>query len=276
VRPPPSEHVLLFHEMPNFPPLRKYVFSVVDRWIARHGLEPPFLEVGCGTGELAVHLARRGWSGTAFDSSEEARGRARRALVEYPGITLVEEGLSSVPAAAFRTVFLMDVLEHVADDAGLLRTLAEKLAPGGSLVLLTPVNPGEWGHDDALYGHFRRYSWEEIGEKLAAAGFSRVEEWNVTLPFIWALRRLYLRFLPRQGGEDGRDKLTSASSFYNPWSQNAFLRAAGKLLGLPLWWAPFFWVQDRFAHSTGGHAAMFLARRGGSTPPSDGTQKGGN
>jgi SAM-dependent methyltransferase len=248
-------------EMPNFPPLRRYVFSVVDRWIARHGLESPFLEVGCGTGDLAVHLAGKGWTGTAFDSSAEALSRARQALAPYPGIRVVADGLAGVPDGAFRTVFLMDVLEHVQDDAGLLRTLAGKLAPGGSLVLLTPVNPGEWGHDDDIYGHFRRYGWEELADKLAGAGLARVEQWNVTVPFIWALRRLYLRALPGKSREGGQDSLTAASSFYNPWSQNALLRGAGALLGLKIWWAPLFWLQDRFNWSTGGHAAMFLARK---------------
>lgn len=247
--------------MPNFPPLRRYVFSVVDRLIERHGLEGPFLEVGCGTGDLAEHLARRGWKGTAFDSSDEAMARARTRLAECPGVAVDAAGLAGAPEGAFKTVFLMDVLEHVQDDLGLLRALAGKLAPGGALVLLTPVNPGEWSHDDEIYGHFRRYGWEDLALKLAAAGLTPLARWNVTVPFIWALRRFYLKFLPRQAAGAGRDKLTSASSFYNPWSQNAFLRVAGVVLGWRLWWAPLFLVQDRFADSTGGHAAIFLARK---------------
>ena len=109
-------------KMPNFPPLRRYVFSVVDRWISRNGLESPFLEVGCGTGDLAVHLARRGWNGTALDSSEEALARAQKTLSPYPGINVSREGLEGFPAGSARTVFIMDVVEHVQDDAGLLRT----------------------------------------------------------------------------------------------------------------------------------------------------------
>jgi len=246
-------------KMPNFPPLRRYVFSVVDRWIFRHGLKSPFLEVGCGTGNLAVHLARRGWEGTALDSSDEAVLRARQALSLYPGIRVMKEGLDSVPGASAQTVFIMDVVEHVQDDAGLLRTLAGKTAPGGHLVLLTPMNPAEWGHDDDIYGHFRRYGWDEIGKLMADAGFKVVERWNVTFPFIWLLRKLYLKFLPRGGMEGMRDRLTAASSFYSPWSRRTFLRTAGAVIGWRLWWLPLFWVQDLFAGTRRGHAAMFLA-----------------
>jgi SAM-dependent methyltransferase len=249
--------------MPNFPPLRYYVFSVVDRWISRHGLEGPFLEVGCGTGDLAVHLARRGWAGTAIDSSGEALARARRSLAPHTGVKLVEAGLDAVPAGSSRTVFIMDVVEHVQDDAGLLRTLAEKTAPGGHLVLLTPVNPGEWGHDDDIYGHFRRYGWEEMEKRLTEAGFETMARWNVTFPFIWMLRRIYLLFLPRGRDEAPRDRLTAASSFYNPWDERTLLRFAGFVLGWRFWWMPLFLVQDLFARSKGGHAAMFLARKRG-------------
>ena len=247
--------------MPNFPPLRRYVFSVVDRWITGHGLVAPFLEVGCGTGDLAVHLARRGWNGIAQDSSEEALARASRALAGYPGIRVSREGLESVPPGSANTVFIMDVVEHVQDDLGLLRILAGKTAPGGHLVLLTPVNPGEWGHDDEIYGHFRRYGWEEMELRLSDAGFEVLDRWNVTSPFIWLLRKIYLLFLPRGGAGGSKDRLTAASSFYNPWSRRTLLHAAGTVIGWRLWWGPLFWVQDRFAKTRRGHAAMFLARK---------------
>jgi len=247
--------------MPNFPPLRRYVFSVVDRWIGAHKLEEPFLEVGCGTGDLAVHLARRGWTGIALDSSKEALVRAGKALSAHPGIRILHEGLDAVPAGSARTTFIIDVIEHVQDDSGLLRTLAEKTMPGGHLVLLTPVNPGEWGHDDEIYGHFRRYGWEEVEKRLEGAGFGVIDRWNVTFPFIWMLRKLYLFFLPRGGTGQSRDSLTAASSFYNPWSRRTILRQAGVVVGWRLWWTPLFWMQDRFSKTHRGHAAMFLARR---------------
>lgn len=224
-------------------------------------MEPPFLEVGCGTGDLAVHLARRGWNGIALDSSDEALARAEKALSAHPGVRIMREGLQAVPDASARTVFIIDVIEHVNDDLGLLRSLAGKTAPGGHLVLLTPVNPGEWGHDDEIYGHFRRYGWEEVEARLVSAGFEVVDRWNMTFPFIWIFRKLYLLFLPRGGAGGSRDQLTAASSFYNPWSRRTFLRAAGFVFGWRLWWAPLFLVQDFFRNTRHGHAAMFLARR---------------
>jgi SAM-dependent methyltransferase len=155
----------------------------------------------------------------------------------------------------------MDVIEHVRDDAGLLATLASRIAPGGWLVLLVPVNPSEWRQDDVLYGHYRRYAWAEVEAKLAAAGFDSVDRWNVTVPWFWLLRRIYLALLPVKPDGRGQDQLTAASSIYNPWDEHGLLSRAGRLLGLRVWWWLPFRIQDMFARSRRGHAAMFLARK---------------
>ncbi len=247
--------------MPNFPPLRRYVHGVVDRWIDGHGLQPPFLEIGCGTGDLALHLAKRGWHGTALDSSPAALARARERLAGWPGVTVSDGALASLEGKFFQTALIMDVIEHVKDDAGLLRQLSQRLAPGGALVLLTPVNPSEWRQDDVLYGHYRRYAWDDLEAKMNAAGLTLLDRWNVTVPFMWILRRVYLALLPVRLSSGGQDQLTAASSIYNPWDQRLALAWAGKLLGWTGWWAPLFAIQHLFAKSRRGHAAMFLARK---------------
>lgn len=249
--------------MPNFPPLRNYVFSVVDRWIAVHRLEPPFLEIGAGTGALAAHLAEAGWEGTALDSSPHACKLARERLARWPGIRSVEGDLEKIERRDFRTIFLMDVLEHVKDDEALLRGATERLAPGGAMVLLVPVNPKEWSQDDEIYGHFRRYAWHEMEEKVKRAGCDLVESWNVTFPFMWALRRFYLRLLPRRPEPALKDELTAASSIYNPWDEDGFLRWVGAVAGWGPWWRPLMAVQNLFSRSLRGHAAMFLGRKDG-------------
>lgn len=66
----------------------------------------------------------------------------------------------------FDTILYMDVLEHIADDRGELATAAERLRPGGHIVVLSPAHQWLFTPFDAAIGHHRRYS----RRSLRAAG----------------------------------------------------------------------------------------------------------
>src|SRR4030095_9935198 len=63
------------------------------------------------------------------------------------------------PTGTFDLVLLLDVIEHVEDDAGFLDgSIVPHLAPGGVLIVSVPAYQGLYSsHDDAL-AHHRRYS----------------------------------------------------------------------------------------------------------------------
>ena len=66
--------------MANFRPLKQHMFLCLDRFIAEYGLRGPFLEIGCGKGDVSAHLAERhGMSGVAIDFSDAAIGAGARA-----------------------------------------------------------------------------------------------------------------------------------------------------------------------------------------------------
>lgn len=107
-----------------------------------HGFRPlegkSALDVGCGAGLLAEPLARLGARVTAIDAAPE--------LVEAARLHAIGQGLDiDYRAAAVETldsrfdlVTAMEVIEHVADPNAFLASLAERLAPGGLLILSTP------------------------------------------------------------------------------------------------------------------------------------------
>ncbi len=94
------------------------------------------LDVGAAAG-LLVKLARdRGLEAEGVEPSESLVATAKR-------LHGVELRKGSIPNAAlagrrFDAVFLVDVIEHVADPVGLLRSAAELVAPGGILLVVTP------------------------------------------------------------------------------------------------------------------------------------------
>ena len=72
------------------------------------------------------------------------------------------------------SVVLVNVLEHILDDAALLSQIHQSLRPGGSLLLFVPALEWNYGSLDKAFEHHRRYSRKALRKKLEGAGF-RVE-----------------------------------------------------------------------------------------------------
>jgi SAM-dependent methyltransferase len=121
------------------------------------------LEVGAGLGSNIPYLhtpAVRQWTSLEPDPDLARRITERIARGELPATSQVVVGtIESVNAASqFDTIFYIDVLEHIADDAGELACAARHLAPQGKLVVLAPAHEFLFSQFDAAIGHYRRYS----------------------------------------------------------------------------------------------------------------------
>ena len=68
------------------------------------------------------------------------------------------------------SVVLVNVLEHIADDAEFLRLAYEVLLPGGTVLVFTPALPPIYGSLDRKFEHHRRYTRAALTQKLAQAG----------------------------------------------------------------------------------------------------------
>lgn len=100
------------------------------------------LDVGCGAGLLAEPLARLGAEVTAIDASVELIAAARDHAagagldIDYRAVPVEKLG------GKYDLVTSMEVIEHVAEPAAFVAALAERLAPGGLLVMSTPNRTG--------------------------------------------------------------------------------------------------------------------------------------
>lgn len=68
-------------------------------------------------------------------------------------------------------VAAFDVLERFPDDGAVLREVHRTLPPGGVLVVTVAAFEFLWGPYDELREHRRRYSREELRQRLEGAGF---------------------------------------------------------------------------------------------------------
>lgn len=137
-----------------FAPLHRFnparLRFVRDRVAEHYGLNPntraPFaglslIDIGCGGGLLAEPMRRMGFEVTALDASSENIGTAR-AHAEQVGLDIrykasTVEQLVEAGEGPFDVVLTMEVIEHVADPEGFVRTCSQLVKPGGIMIVAT-------------------------------------------------------------------------------------------------------------------------------------------
>lgn len=138
----------------------------------RHFPPPgPVFDVGGGNGFVSLALKQAGFSPVLVEPGVEgARNARKRGLEPVICATLEDAGFAknSLPA-----VGLFDVLEHVKDDEGFLRTVRDlSKAPDGRLYVTVPAYQSLWSNEDRLAGHYRRYSAARLVGLLERLGFT--------------------------------------------------------------------------------------------------------
>jgi SAM-dependent methyltransferase len=106
--------------------------------IASEWARSPVLDVGAGTGWLALHLAAWGFEVTASDFDERARENFQaNAAIIGRDIPIAKENVSALTYAdeQFESLFCISVLSYVEDLQGALAELRRVLRPGGIAVI---------------------------------------------------------------------------------------------------------------------------------------------
>jgi SAM-dependent methyltransferase len=72
----------------------------------------------------------------------------------------------------FDVIGAFDVLEHLEDDVGVLKSVYSALRPSGGLILTVPQHPWLWSPADEAAYHVRRYRRGELARKVESMGFN--------------------------------------------------------------------------------------------------------
>jgi SAM-dependent methyltransferase len=130
------------------------------------------LDIGCGTGFITRVLAETLPGAAILATDVFAEG------VKLTGETLAGQAFVFHMDAldlpfenALDLVTTFDVLEHIEDDAAVLRRIRDALAPGGVSINVVPQHPWLYSPADARAHHVRRYKTFELKTRMAAVGF---------------------------------------------------------------------------------------------------------
>jgi 2-polyprenyl-3-methyl-5-hydroxy-6-metoxy-1,4-benzoquinol methylase len=155
-------------------------FKVFSRQFVPTDRRLRILDIGCGTGLNAHHLAAQGHSVVGLDLSPVAIEQFR--AKGFEGIVCdVADGVPLMDGS-FDLVFTSEVIEHVADTAMFLSEAHRLLKDDGVLILTTP-NSTFWpirilsllGYAPSDYehpGHVRFFSRKTLRAAIESAGFA--------------------------------------------------------------------------------------------------------
>ncbi len=180
------------------------------------------LDFGAGAGTFAIEIARQGRLITCLEP--DATLNERLAQQHLPVVT----SLGQLQDATFDSVYSLNVLEHIEDDAAALHDLLRVIKPGGTLLLYVPAFQILFSSMDRKVGHFRRYRRRPLMRLVETSGYQVDTAMYVdSLGFFAAL--LY-RFTDRGGGEINRAALAFYDRLAFPVSR-LIDRIAGRLFG---------------------------------------------
>lgn len=245
--------------MANFTPLNNYSLYILDKVIKEHNLQPPFLDIACGSGYLSKHLGKKGWPGKAIDSSIKAVSITKFNLKEYQFIKIEKKDFLR-EKGNYNTVLIFDLLEHLENDISAIKKINSLLSQNGYLVITTPSNPREWRWDDNFYGHIRRYTEFELKGKLTKTGFKVLAFFDYTFPLFWILRRIYTKYKKINKNNFDQKEQTKKSSFVYAWSIPVISNILDKTSFL---WHPIYILQYALfkKYVSQGNAIIIVAKK---------------
>ena len=185
------------------------------------------LELGCGDGNVLAGFTDLGEVVGIEPDPELAAAARARGLDVRPG--RLPHDLP-VPEGWADLLLMIDVLEHLDDDAAALSAVRRLLRPGGTLVAAVPAYRWLWSRHDTASGHRRRYVRRQLDAVVAGAGFrvERVTYFNTLLFPAIAAATL--------GGLRGEDDLKRPA----PWLNRALAAVfAAERFIVPQWRLPF-------------------------------------
>jgi SAM-dependent methyltransferase len=180
--------------------------ELVRYWMERYltlESEDLAIDAGTGTGRWLVELGGR-CKLLGLDDHDESLTIAKPRL-EALGGRVLKTGLDKVdlPANCASVITLLDVLEHLDDDAEALNEMIRLVKPGGLILITVPALRLLWSDWDVALHHRRRYHRRELLELVSRREVDvlRCTYFNsIALPLI-LLVRWWRKVVPTKPGE---------------------------------------------------------------------------
>ncbi len=130
------------------------------------------LEIGCSSGNLINEI--NSISNTYYIGSDVLKKSVKNIAEKYKNIPFVVFDIlkNPFPDNFCNTVIMLNVLEHIENDAKALKEANKLLCNNGLLILEVPAGKFLYDEYDKQLLHFRRYKMFDLVKKIENAGFT--------------------------------------------------------------------------------------------------------
>lgn len=151
------------------------------------------LDVGCGQGAVSYSLAQAGILVTGIDFNPENIARAKQQHRHESVEFIQADILADPPPGSYSSIVMSNVLEHIADRVGILKTLVRLYSPR-RILLRVPMRNRHWEvplkEELGLFAysdptHCTEYTLESFAEEMEGAGLAILST-RVVWGEIWA------------------------------------------------------------------------------------------
>ncbi len=144
----------------------------IHRLVRRLGVpHPAVIEIGCGKGIVVSYLRKRGVNcvGAELADVQPVPGAEQHVRAGTSAFDLPAE-----ERAGYDIIMVLDVLEHLPDPQQFIRSLIKAYPNARSMIVTVPACAELWSNYDEHYGHFMRYSTDQLISMLREAGLAPI------------------------------------------------------------------------------------------------------
>ena len=144
---------------------RRWLVALAQPWLGSR-----VIEVGSGNGDYAAEYLAAGCEVTATELDDTRLGLLKERFAADPRVTVRSLGLPTEESGDHTAAVAFNVVEHIADDVGAVRSLGQLVGPSGHVIVFVPAFEVAMSDFDREVGHVRRYTRRSLSATFEGAG----------------------------------------------------------------------------------------------------------
>lgn len=216
--------------------------SLIFKELKKYKKDGKVLDFGCGSGNLLFRFVKNGYKCWGIDLSPLA--------IKYINRKIKQQQLRQLEAHVgdetylfnkknreqFDAVVSGETIEHIKDDARVVKGFYNVIKKGGICVVSVPAHKYLWDVNDDFSSHFKRYEQADLAQLFINAGFKirNVYYWGFPFSLIWH-RIVYNRIVKNKVSTDAN--YSQSNTLFGQILSNNFLK---QVFSLPFWFDQLF------------------------------------